>query len=216
MLRTSLIAMLLALAPAAALAEDPVGHLAEEEEQALGEEAHEAHGGGPHSIGDILSSTEFLAAVENFGLLLLVFYVFGRKPIGDFLVGRRGEMERAINEAAAMREKAEARYKEYSDRLGQLDAELAQLRSDIEAAAAQDKQRIMASAEEAARRMRQETESLIAQHAQALQTQVRRDVVEAAVAAAQNALASSVNAQDQQRLADAFKQRVAQRAGDRS
>jgi F0F1-type ATP synthase membrane subunit b/b' len=71
----------------------------------------------------------------------------------------------------------------------------------------------MAQAEEEARRVKADTETLIEQYAQKLSSDVRHEVVEAAVAAAEDVLKRAVNAGDQQRLAEQFKDRVSQRGG---
>jgi F-type H+-transporting ATPase subunit b len=120
-------------------------------------------------------------------------------------------MERSMNEAAEMKQKAEARFKEYSDRLAQLDTELGKLKSDIAAAAEADKKQIVAEAEENARRLKRETESLIEQYSKQLSANVRREVVEAALVAAEQRLRAAITDTDQERLADGFKRRLQER-----
>ena len=189
--------------------------------RADGEEAEEAaeaeleaqegggHHGGPIHLHDVTHNPEFWTAVVNFSLLVILLVRFGRAPIRGFLSNRRSEMERAINEAAEAKAKAEAKLKEYTDRLGQLDAEMAKLKADLVAAGEEDKKRIVAEAEEAARRMKQETEALIDQHAKALSAQVRRELVDGAIATAERLLREQITAADQQQLADAFRRQVA-------
>lgn len=182
---------------------------AEETAEAVAEEHEDGgHHGGPVTIEAILHDTHFWAAVINFTLLLLVLRKLGGKGISEFLKTRRATMEASINEAAEIKAKAEAKHKEYTARLATLDAEMNKLKTDLETAAALESKRITAEAEEAAKRARVETESLIEQHAQALAAEVRREVVEAAVLAAQQVIAQSVNAGDQQKLADGFRQRI--------
>jgi F-type H+-transporting ATPase subunit b len=176
----------------------------EEAEAAVEEEEHGEHGHGP-----FYRQTTFWAAVINFTLLLFVLRRLARRPVTTYLRDRRLIMERTMNEAAAMRAKAEALHKEYTDRLAQLDKELQKLREDIARAAEDDKKQIVADTEETARRLRSETEGLIDQHAKALAASVRRDVVEAATSAAEQILRGSLSDGDQQRLADAFKQNLA-------
>jgi F-type H+-transporting ATPase subunit b len=182
---------------------------AEEEEHAVAEEAEaeaEGHDDGHH--GPFYKTATFWAAVINFSLLLLVLRRLASKPLANYLADRRCVMERSIQEAAEMRKKAEALHQEYSARLAQLDTELKKLREDIARAAKEDEARIVADAEETARRLRKETESLIDQHAKALTAGIRRDVVEAAVSSAEQILRSALGDNDQQRLADGFKQNV--------
>ena len=166
------------------------------------------HHGGPLHIDHIIHNPEFWTAVLNFSLLVFLLVKFGRAPIRDFLGGRRREMERAINEAAEAKAKAEAKLKEYTDRLGQLDSEMAKLRADLAAAAEEDKKRIVAEAEETARRMKIETDALIDQHAKALSAQVRRDLVDGAIATAERLLREKITAADQQQLADEFRRDI--------
>lgn len=207
MARALLLALMIgAAAPASlALAETEAEETAEEVAE---EHEEDAHHGGPVTIEGILHDTHFWAAVINFTLLLIVLRKLGGKGISEFLKSRRATMEASINEAAEIKAKAEAKHQEYTARLATLDAELAKLKSDLEAAAVTDSKRITAEAEEAAKRAKAETESLIEQHAAALAAEVRREVVEAAVLAAQQVIAGSVNAGDQQKLADGFRQRI--------
>lgn len=176
-----------------------------------------AGGGGEHGGHFTFSSVwndpeargALLGAFFSFGALVWIIVRFAGKPFSAFLSTRRAEMEEAIKEASEMKAKAEARYKEYNERLAGLDQELKKLKDDIARGAEEDKKKIMAAAEESARRLKAETESLIEQHAQALGTSVRREVVAAAVDAAEEVLKKQIGAHDQQRLADDFKQRVA-------
>lgn len=205
MSRALLLALLLgASAPAAIAFADSEHEVAQEAEE---EAEHEEHG-GPVTIGHILHDTHFWAAVINFTLLLIVLRKLGGQGISEFLKARRATMAASINEAAEIKAKAEAKHAEYTARLATLDAELNKLKTDLESAAAAESTRITAEAEESAKRARAETEALIEQHAQALAAEVRREVVEAAVLAAQQVIMQSVGPDDQQKLADGFRQRI--------
>jgi F-type H+-transporting ATPase subunit b len=168
---------------------------------------------GPMSLHEILTGEESLqlwGAVVNFSLLVLILVWKGKKPVGDFLGGRRSEVETRMAEAAAMKAKAEAAFKEYSDKLGTLDHELAKLRSDISRAAEEDKARILKEAQESAQRLVSETESLIVRQGEQWAQSVRREVVEAALAAAEQVLKQALTADDQSRLASEYASQLAQ------
>lgn len=197
---------LLSTAVPAVRADDELPGEAAEEEL---EGEHGGHHSGPLHLSDVIHNPEFWTAVVNFTLLVYLLVRFGRAPIRDFLGNRRKEMEKAINEAAEAKTAAEAKLKEYQDRLAQLDQELAKLRADLIAAGEEDRRRIAAEGEETARRMKMETDALIDQHAKALAAQVRRDVVDAAVAAAERMLREQVTVEDQQRLAEGFRRELA-------
>jgi F-type H+-transporting ATPase subunit b len=167
----------------------------------------EAHG-GPVTFHSIITDSHMWAAALNFVLLLLVLRKLGGKAVAEGLRTRRAVMEASMNEAAEMKAKAEAKHAELQARLATLDAELDKLKTDLTRAAEEDKKRIAAEAEESAKRLRADTESLIEQHANALSADVRREVVEAAIVAAQQVIAQSVGPADQQKLADGFRERI--------
>jgi F0F1-type ATP synthase membrane subunit b/b' len=191
-------ALLGATAPALASDEHAEQGAAEEHEHQGGH----GHGGRLHFRD--LWNTESLGALINFGLLLAVLHRLGSKPLRQFLVSRRADMEREIAAAAEAKAKAEAKYQEYSQRMGQLDQELAKLRKDMESAAQEDKKRILAEADENSRRVRRETESLIDQYAKAVTASIRRDMVSGAVLQAEKLLRDAMTDADQQRLAQGY------------
>lgn len=176
------------------------------------------HGHGALHLREILTgehSITLWGAVVNFALLVLILYKAGSKPLQAFLTTRRGAMEQAMREAGEAKARAEARYQEYTQRLAGLDRELMKLKSDIERAAEEDKQRILADAEEASARLRRDTETLVRQHAEALERQVRAEVVAAAVTTAERVLRESIGPDDQRRLADAYRERMTQLASEK-
>jgi F-type H+-transporting ATPase subunit b len=219
-------ALLLAGAPALAHAED-------HEEGAA--EHHEAHGGhGSLSLQQVLTgelpegaseeqiaeakheTLSFWGSVVNFSLLVGLIVFFARKPVSAQLQARRDELSRGMTEAAEAKAKAEAVFNEYNERMKTLDAELAKLKSDMANAAAQDKAKIVAEAEESSKRLRAETEALIARQGEQLEAQIRREVVEAAMAAAERAVREKTTSEDQRRLAEAFVRELGTKATDQS
>jgi F-type H+-transporting ATPase subunit b len=206
MLRAGLLAItLLALAQTGVALAQEAGDEAAEGEGHAAEHEH----GGPVHFSDIVHNTEFWGACINFTLLLVVLRKLGKKPLADFLIQRRREMEQNMAEAAEMKAKAEARYKEYTQRIAQLDQELVKLEGDIARGAEEDKLRIIADAQDAATRLKRDTEALIERYARALGTEVRQELVAAAVAAAEKVLREAVNADDQQKLAERYRVEVA-------
>jgi F0F1-type ATP synthase membrane subunit b/b' len=147
---------------------------------------------------------QFWGSVVNFGLLVYLIRRGTKKPLGSFLQERKTTIERGIAEAAEMKQKAEAVAKEYGERMKTLDQELDKLRTDIARAAQDDKARIVAEAQDSEKRLRAETNAMIAQQVEQLEAQIRREVVAAAMSAAERAVKETANADDQKRLADAF------------
>jgi F-type H+-transporting ATPase subunit b len=173
------------------------------ESEAHGEPAtaeHEGGHAGPTLI-EVVTSTHFIASVVNFAILVGVLVWFGRKPIRGFLVARRRAVEEGMAEGVRIKEQAEAKHREYSARLAQLDSEVARLRAEIREAAEKEKVRILEETENRVKRLKQETDRLIEQQMQQLQADVMREVIDTAVTSAETVLRDKLNAQDQQRLA---------------
>jgi F0F1-type ATP synthase membrane subunit b/b' len=210
MLRASLASALLVAGsqPLTALADKEAEVAAEATEEAGHQEGHQ----GRLTLRDIVAGPEalqFWGAVVNFLLLVWVIRRLGKQPLANFLTDRRARIEHGIQEAAVVKAKAEAVFNEYTERLKTLDAELAKLRSEIANAGAQDRAQIVADAEEAAKRVKSETEELVARQAEQLEAEIRREVVQAAIDAAARAVRETANADDQRRLADAFVRELA-------
>lgn len=190
-----------------ASADDPaeVAHEAEEEAGHGGHHGHLTF----HEVMFGHEAWQFWGSVVNFLLLVVLIVKFSKRPVKNFLEDRRESIDRGIREAAEVKAKAQAVYNEYTERMKTLDQELNKLRSDIAAAAAQDRARIVADAEETAQRVKVETEALVARQAEQLEAEIRREVVEAAVDAAERAVREALTAEDQRRLADAFAKELA-------
>lgn len=185
---------------------EEVAHEAEEESE------HEEGHHGPLTFHDVIAGHEalqFWGAVVNFILLLWVIRKLAKQPLANFLTDRREKIERGIQEAAAVKAKAEAVFNEYTERLKTLDQELTKLRADIAKGAAEDRAQIVADAEETAKRVKAETEELVARQAEQLEADIRREVVQAAIDAAERAVREATTADDQRRLADAFARELA-------
>lgn len=205
---TSAFASLLWLAAPLAFADDSAAEHAAAEE--FDPEAHgDGHGHGALSLTGVLNSTDFWAQIVNFFGLVTILVVFGRKPVQTFLETRRSTVEQGIQEGTRLKAAAEAKHREYTDRIAQIDEELGKLRADILQAASAEKERIVKDAEERAKRMRAETDDLISQQMQQLQATLSREVVGAAVAAAEKTLLAAIKGEDQTRLAQDYVTQVA-------
>lgn len=193
---------------AAVASADDAAEVAHEAEEEAGHGAHHGH----LTFREVMTGHEawqFWGSVVNFLLLVVLIVKFSKRPVKNFLEDRRESIDRGIREAAEVKAKAQAVYDEYTERMKTLDQELNKLRSDIANAAAQDRARIVADAEETARRVKVETEALVARQAEQLEAEIRREVVEAAVDAAERAVREALTADDQRRLADAFARELA-------
>jgi F-type H+-transporting ATPase subunit b len=183
-----------------------------EAEDAHGEhgEAAEAHGehAAAHDAHGV-NVIELVASFVNFAVLLGLLVYLGRKPTQAYLASRRAAVVDGLAEAQRMKAAAEAKYNEYQTRLANLDAELAQIKSEIIASGEAERERIIAEAERKSARIRRETEFLIEQQVKQLRVDLTRESVEAAMTAAEKLLRERTTDDDQQRLARAYTSKLA-------
>jgi F-type H+-transporting ATPase subunit b len=156
---------------------------------------HEEHGIDPKTL-----AFQFL----NFGVLLFLLIKFGGSAINKSLRARHDQLKSDMVEAARLRTVAEARFKEQEARLANLESELDAMRQAILKEAAHEKARIIAAAEEKARRVQDDTKFQLDQQIKDAELRFRAEVAEAAIKVAEELLRRSVNGSDEQRLVQGF------------
>jgi F-type H+-transporting ATPase subunit b len=208
-LRIALFALMLSV-PALAFAESAHGESTAHEvaEHEAGHDA-DAHGGhGELTLKGVLTNHEFWGTLVNFGALLVLFGWVLKKKGNPALAERRKQVEAELQEAKRLRAEAEKRHMETATRLEKLDEEMLQIRADMVKAGEAERDRIVADAEEKAARMRKDTRFLIEQQMKQLREDLTREAASAAVVAAQDLLQKGTTDADQDRLADAYLDRL--------
>jgi F-type H+-transporting ATPase subunit b len=157
---------------------------------------------GEHAEG--WDTTGLIASFVNFFVLVAVFVHLFRAKVAAFLKERKASVEQALTEAARMKAEAEAKHKEYSQRLAQLDQELAQIKREMVAAGVKERDRIVAEAEQKAARMRREAEFIVEQYVKQLRSDLTREAANAAIQSAEALLLTSTTSHDQQRIAQDY------------
>ncbi len=140
----------------------------------------------------------------NFGILLFVLVKFGGPAIKDSLHGRALTIKRDIQEAAVLKQEAQARHDELSARLDKVAGELESIRHQAEIDGANEEQRMRASAEAAAVRIAETAQRQIADETARARQAIREETVAQAVELAESILRNNVNTDDQKRLAGEF------------
>jgi F-type H+-transporting ATPase subunit b len=140
----------------------------------------------------------------NFAVLAGILGFFGGKAINKALLSRHQQLKADLVAASEARQAAELRVAEQDRRLGSLESEIAGIRAGIKQEAEAEKQRLIAAAEERAKRIGDETRFLLDQQVKEAEATLRREVAEAAVKIAAEIVTKSLGAADQQRLLDTF------------
>ncbi len=189
------------LAPVLVVAQHEGEEAGEHEEGVHEGEAHEEH------VPE-WNVTRLAGSFVNFAVWAgLVLFALG-KVVPPFLRKRRAAIVDGLEEARQLEDAAEAKHAEYTERIENLDAELARLREEFKRAGLEERDRMVADASLRAEKMRAEARFLIDQQMKQLREDLTREAVEAAVAAAEKILRERSTTADQQRLADEYLARL--------
>jgi F-type H+-transporting ATPase subunit b len=145
-----------------------------------------------------------MASLLNFGILALVFYRFGKKPLAESLVTRKKAIMAEIDTATKLKKDAEARLEEYESKLENIETKLGDVRAEYAAQAELEQKHILAEAEERRVRMRRDAEFRIEQERKAARDELLCEAVVNATAAAEALIQKQMSASDQDRMAKAY------------
>jgi F-type H+-transporting ATPase subunit b len=154
----------------------------------------------------------FFYALVNFAVFLAIMVKLAWKPLVRYIADRHEGIAKDLREAATLRKDAEQQLKEYQAKLAGIDREIETLLAQIRKEAETEKARIIAAAEADAQRLKLEAERQIAAEIDRARRELRRGVVEAAVAAADAALKKNIGADDQRKMAERYVGEVEQQA----
>ena len=158
---------------------------------AEGDEA-ESETPAPMNWTDFASKTPpFVAVLLNFAILAAAYYWLGKKPIAAALQTRRDSIAKDIEEAQRAKAAAEQRATIYQAKLEKLEDEVrAARRGAFVRAGEAERERIVSEAEAKAERLRTDARFLVEQELKQIKQDLWREAVEAAVAGAQELLAT--------------------------
>lgn len=195
----SVLALSIVCAAAPTFAVEPTPeHAADHTASALG---MGEHGGGEHHGLD-LKRLGF--QLVNFGLLVFILVKFGGGAINKTLRARHDQLKTDLDAANRLRVDAELRFRSQEQRLANLQNEIAKMRAQMKDAADGERVRLVAAAEEKAKRIGDDTKFQLDQQVKEAQIRLRAEVAAAAVKVADELLHRSVNASDEQRLVQTF------------
>lgn len=165
-----------------------------------------AAGGGHADGGAVLK--DFAYRVFNFALMAGLLYYFVAKPIRNGLSTRREDIAKTLADALAARDEAEAKHREYSEKLAKATEEITEIRAAIKREGEMERDRILASAKEMAAKIEKEAENKASGVVTKARKELREEAARLAVELAEVLLKKQVSAADQKRLVDEYMQKV--------
>lgn len=167
---------------------------------------HEAAHHGPEAINwtDIEDHHRpaYIALVVNFGVLVVGYYLLGKKGVSEALKQRRVTIGKAIEDAQAMLGEAKERAKKYQADLKNADTDAADAKAALVAAGKGEIERNLLEANEKADRMKRDADRLVEQERKQIQHDLLKETIDLAVKEATKTLEKTVTAEDHARLAD--------------
>jgi F-type H+-transporting ATPase subunit b len=151
-------------------------------------------------------------AIVNFLIFLAIMGKLAGPGIKSMVRGRHDTIARDLREAAELRRQAEAELKQYQAKVANIDQEIETLLALIKKEAELEKARIIATAEADAKRLKLDAERQIAAEIDRARRELRRGVIEAAIAAADEVLKKNIGADDQRKMAEHYVAEVEQHA----
>ena len=173
-----------------------------------GEAAHggaDAHGEGGTGTGD-----KVVVHAVNFVLFLALLGYVARRPVKDFLANRSLGVARELDESAKLRSDAQHTYSETEQRLADLDARLAEMVESARKECEMEGKRARTRAEEAAESIDETARRNVLDEADQARHELRRETADLAVALARDVLDRVVSAEDHQRIASSYLDRMAE------
>jgi F-type H+-transporting ATPase subunit b len=167
-----------------------------------------AAGGGDHQVDSGVILKDFIWRCVNFAIMVGAIAYFAIKPIRNALQGRRAAIEKSLHDAVAARDAAEAKAREYQEKLAKAAAEIETIYAAIRREGELERDRILASAKEMAAKIEQEADAKAATAVARACVELRAEAARLALKLAEELLTKNVTAADQKRLVDEYMQKV--------
>ncbi len=166
-----------------------------------------ASGDGGHAGGNAVLK-DFLYRCFNFALMVGLLVYFVTKPIRKGLKDRTEEIQKTLAEAQAAKEAAEAKHREYSDKLAKATEEIAGITEAIRREGEVERDKILLAAKELAAKIEKEADNKASGVVAKARIELREEAARLAVELAKDLLKQQVTAEDQKRLVDEYMQKV--------
>jgi F-type H+-transporting ATPase subunit b len=161
-----------------------------------------ASAGGDHGGGGWEATDTY--RVMNFVVLAAVLIYLLRKPASQFLSDRIKGIQEQLEELESKKEAAEQKLAEYNERLNKLSSEAEAIIEQYRKQGETARDRILQEAEAAAEKLEEQARRTIAHEFEQAKKELETEVLEKAIAKAEDKLKQSMTAEDQSKLIDEY------------
>ena len=166
--------------------------------------AGEGHGGGVSEA----KFWDFIWRTLNFVVLFVILFIVLRKPMSQFFGNRRANIAQTLSDFEDRKAKAESRFKELEDKLASLEGERDRIISAYVKEGEEEKEKIIAHAEEMAERIKNQAEVTIGLEIGSAKAELMREIADLSATMAEDLIKKNINTQDQERLVEEYLEKV--------
>ncbi len=142
--------------------------------------------------------------VVDFLVMIGIIYAAAKGPAKKFLLDRHDAVRREMDEATALKARAQERLDRYERLVGELEGEIASMRQTFREAGEREAERIATEAAARAERIRKDTATALASESAQLKLEIEHQVAEHALERAEALVRQKMNADQQKQLVRAF------------
>ena len=167
-----------------------------------------AAGGGEEHVDTKAQLIDFAWRIVNFAILLFILYKLMWKKMKGFFAGRREGIKASLEEAETVKADAEKKFKEYDEKIKKAEEEIQGISEMIKAQGEEEKKRIIADAERASVKMKEDAKARMEQELKKAKNELRLEASELAVQMAEDILKKKVTKEDHESMVREYLDRM--------
>ena len=149
-------------------------------------------------------------AWKTFDFIVLVGFLVWllKDKIKKFFVDRRGEIKEKMEITMLQKEEAQKKFRAYSEKIDKASGEIDGIFEMIKEQGVAEKQKIIADAEKAAQKIKEDTRARLEQEMKKASDQLQAEAVELSVQMAEEILKRNITAQDNESMVRQYMEKV--------
>jgi len=151
---------------------------------------------------------DFMWRLLNFAVLLYILYKLAWKRLVNFFRNRREDIKTSLVETKDRRVEAEEKFKEYEVKLTKATDDIQNISEMIKAQGLAEKQKLIADADKAAEKMKEDAKARMDQEMKKAGSQLRTEAVELSIKVAEDILKRNVSQEDHEKMVKEYTDRM--------
>lgn len=164
--------------------------------------------GGGEEVDTKAQLIDFAWRIANFIILVYILYKLMWKKMKGFFAGRREGIKASLEEAEVVKADAEKKFKEYDEKIKKAEEEIQGISAMIKAQGEEEKKRIIADAERASVKMKEDAKARMEQELKKAKNELRLEASELAVQMAEDILKKKVTKEDHEGMVREYLDRM--------